>query len=110
MLDDDEVLAAALRRGLTAEGSAVEIAVDGPDGPWRGRGGSYDAVLLDIMLPGADGYQVCAALRRRLGRGRPGPPPADEWWTHGRPLTWDPRCHRAGARVARTRPINDTRS
>lgn len=64
LVDDDATLAAALRRGLTAEGFDVEIAVDGPDGLWRGREGGYDLILLDIMLPGTNGYRVCAELRR----------------------------------------------
>src|SRR3954453_17038718 len=62
--DDDAPLPAALRRGLTAEGFTVETAADGRDGVWRGREGGYDLILLDIMLPGAKGYRVCAELRR----------------------------------------------
>jgi two-component system OmpR family response regulator len=64
LVDDDARLANALRRGLTAEGFSVEIAADGPEGLWRVREGGYDLVLLDIMLPGANGYAVCAELRR----------------------------------------------
>src|SRR5215212_1039676 len=64
LVDDDAALANALRRGLTAEGFAVEVAADGLEGIWRGREGSYDLILLDIMLPGAHGYRVCAELRR----------------------------------------------
>jgi two-component system, OmpR family, response regulator len=64
LVDDDATLAAALRRGLTAEGFSVEVAGDGPDGLWRAREGGYDLVLLDIMLPGTNGYRVCAELRR----------------------------------------------
>jgi DNA-binding response OmpR family regulator len=64
LVDDDAMLAAALRRGLTAEGFSVEVASDGREGLWRGREGGYDLILLDIMLPGANGYRVCAELRR----------------------------------------------
>src|SRR4051812_46160236 len=64
LVDDDATLTAALRRGLTAEGFTVETAADGRDGVWRGREGGYDLILLDIMLPGANGYRVCAELRR----------------------------------------------
>jgi DNA-binding response OmpR family regulator len=64
IVDDDAKLVAALRRGLTAEGFAVEVAGDGPEGLWRLREGGYDLVLLDLMLPGRNGYQVCADLRR----------------------------------------------
>jgi two-component system, OmpR family, response regulator len=64
LVDDDTALAAALRRGLLAEGFTVEVAADGIEGLWRAREGSYDLVLLDIMLPGSNGYRVCAELRR----------------------------------------------
>jgi two-component system OmpR family response regulator len=64
LVDDDATLAAAVRRGLTAEGFSVEVAADGPDGLWRAREGGYDLVLLDILLPGLNGYAVCAELRR----------------------------------------------
>lgn len=64
LVDDDATLTAALRRGLTSEGFTVETAADGRDGVWRGREGGYDLILLDIMLPGENGYRVCAELRR----------------------------------------------
>ena len=63
IVDDDATLSAALRRGLTAEGFSVELAATGPEGLWRLREGGYDLVLLDVMLPGRNGYQVCADLR-----------------------------------------------
>jgi two-component system OmpR family response regulator len=64
LVEDDTKIAAALRRGLTAEGFSLEVVGDGLDGLWRAREGSYDLILLDIMLPGRDGYRVCADLRR----------------------------------------------
>ena len=64
LVDDDATLAAALRRGLTEEGFTVEVAGDGREGLWRATEGSYDLVLLDIMLPGINGYRVCSGLRR----------------------------------------------
>ena len=64
LVDDDAKLAAALRRGLSAEGFTVEVASDGLDGLWRAQEGSYDLILLDVMLPGRNGYRVCADLRR----------------------------------------------
>jgi len=64
LVEDDAKIAAAVRRGLTGEGFAVEVAADGVDGLWRARTGSYDLILLDIMLPGRHGYSVCAELRR----------------------------------------------
>jgi DNA-binding response OmpR family regulator len=63
-VDDDVHLAGAVRRGLTAEGFTVQVAADGPEGLWRGREGGYDVILLDIMVPGMNGYRVCAELRR----------------------------------------------
>ncbi|NUO41493.1 MAG: response regulator transcription factor, partial [Streptomyces sp.] len=49
--------------GLTAEGYAVDVVHDGREGLHRATEGSYDLVILDIMLPGLNGYRVCAALR-----------------------------------------------
>ena len=56
-------MAGALQRGLQAEGFAVDVAGDGPDRPELARHGGYDAVILDIMLPGLSGYRVVRALR-----------------------------------------------
>jgi DNA-binding response OmpR family regulator len=63
LVEDDDKIATAVRRGLEAEGFAVEVAADGHDGLWRAREGSYDLVILDILLPGRNGYQICADLR-----------------------------------------------
>lgn len=56
-------MAGALARGLEAEGFVVDIAGDGPSGLEAARFGGYDAVLLDVMLPGASGYTVVKTLR-----------------------------------------------
>jgi two-component system OmpR family response regulator len=64
LVDDDAKLAASVRRGLTAEGFTVEIAADGVEGLWRASEGTYDLIVLDIMLPGRNGYDVCRELRR----------------------------------------------
>jgi len=56
-------MAGALQRGLQAEGFAVDVAGDGPNGLELARHGGYDAVILDIMLPGLSGYRVVQALR-----------------------------------------------
>ena len=64
VVEDDAKIAGALRRGLTAEGFSVEVAADGIEGLWRAREGSYDLIVLDVMLPGRNGYRVCADLRR----------------------------------------------
>ena len=64
LLVDDEVhLAESIGRGLTAEGFAVEMVHDGLDGLWRARERSYSAIVLDILLPGMNGYKVCRTLR-----------------------------------------------
>jgi DNA-binding response OmpR family regulator len=63
VVEDETRLAASLRTGLEAEGFAVDTAHDGPEGLWYARENDYDAILLDIMLPGLNGYKVCEALR-----------------------------------------------
>ncbi len=65
LIEDDAKVASAVARGLRAEGFTVEVTGDGDDGLWRATEGSYDLILLDIMLPGLNGYRVCAELRRR---------------------------------------------
>jgi DNA-binding response OmpR family regulator len=64
VIEDDRDLAESVRRGLVAEGYAVELAHDGDHGLELGRGHPYQAIILDLMLPGLNGYRVCAALRR----------------------------------------------
>jgi two-component system OmpR family response regulator len=63
VVEDEVRLAAGIRAGLEAEGCAVDLAVDGPEGLWRAREGHYDAIVLDLMLPGMNGFRVCATLR-----------------------------------------------
>jgi two-component system OmpR family response regulator len=63
VVEDERALASALRRGLQAEGFDVDIADNGDDGLWMAQEREYDAVLLDIMLPGRNGYQICRELR-----------------------------------------------
>ena len=63
VVEDERRLAGAVRRGLQAEGFAVDLAFDGDDGLHLAREGTYDAVVLDLMLPGPSGYQVCERLR-----------------------------------------------
>jgi two-component system, OmpR family, response regulator len=64
LVEDDAKLAASVHRGLAAEGFAVEVAPDGVEGLWRATEGTYDLIVLDIMLPGRSGYEVCRELRR----------------------------------------------
>ncbi len=63
VVEDEARLADGLRRGLEGEGFAVDIAPDGAEGLWYARENSYDVILLDIMLPVLNGYQVCQQLR-----------------------------------------------
>jgi two-component system OmpR family response regulator len=63
VVEDEKRLAAGLRDGLEADGFAVDVALDGTTGLWRAREEPYDAIVLDIMLPGTNGYKVCRTLR-----------------------------------------------
>jgi two-component system OmpR family response regulator len=63
VVEDEVRTAALLRRGLSEEGYAVDVAADGPDGVWRAAEFGYDVVVLDVMLPGFDGFEVCRKLR-----------------------------------------------
>ena len=62
-MEDEARLATALQRGLHSEGFAVDIAASGPAGLEAARHGEYDAMILDVMLPGLSGYRVVRALR-----------------------------------------------
>jgi two-component system OmpR family response regulator len=70
VVEDEIRTAALLRRGLSEAGYSVDVAVDGPEAVWRASEFSYDAVVLDVMLPGYDGVEVCRRLRG-LGRWAP---------------------------------------
>jgi two-component system OmpR family response regulator len=63
VVEDEVRLAEAVSRGLTAEGFVVEIVHDGTEGLWRAREQQYSAIVLDILLPGTNGYEVCRRLR-----------------------------------------------
>ena len=63
LIEDDVKIARAVSRGLRAEGFTVDAAGRGDDGLWLATEGSYDLIVLDILLPGRNGYQVCAELR-----------------------------------------------
>jgi two-component system, OmpR family, response regulator len=63
VVEDEPRLAALLRRGLVEEGHVVEVATTGGDGVWWATRESFDAVVLDVMLPGLDGFEVCRRLR-----------------------------------------------
>jgi two-component system, OmpR family, response regulator len=63
VVEDEQRLAAGLQKGLEAEGFAVDVVHNGTDGIWMARENPFDAIILDVMLPGANGYQVCRTLR-----------------------------------------------
>lgn len=63
VVEDELRLGAALKRGLTAEGMVVDLSTDGPGGLEAARHGGYDAMVLDVMLPGMSGYNVVRTLR-----------------------------------------------
>ena len=63
VVDDDAGLRKALRRVLASHGFEVEVAENGDEALARLRGGTFDAVVLDVMMPGSDGVQVCEQLR-----------------------------------------------
>lgn len=63
LVEDDAAIADSVARGLGAEGIVTEIAADGVDGLWMAGEQEFDVVILDIMLPGLSGYEVCRRLR-----------------------------------------------
>jgi DNA-binding response OmpR family regulator len=63
VVEDEAALAEGVRRGLEAEGFATDVARNGVDGLWMATEHPYDAIVLDILLPGMNGYKVCAELR-----------------------------------------------
>jgi DNA-binding response OmpR family regulator len=65
LVDDDTALTCSLQRGLQAEGFVIDVSSDGLDALWRAEEASYGAIILDIMLPGRNGFAVCAELRKR---------------------------------------------
>jgi two-component system, OmpR family, response regulator len=70
LVEDEIKMSRAIRRGLEREGYAVDAALDGNDGLHRASEWDYDAIVLDVMLPGLDGLEVCRRLRR-AGRWAP---------------------------------------
>jgi two-component system OmpR family response regulator len=69
VVEDEPKLAALVRRGLEEQGIATDVADRGEDAIWMAGSTAYDALVLDVMIPGIDGFEVCRRLR------------ADEVWT-----------------------------
>jgi two-component system OmpR family response regulator len=63
VVEDDVPMAAAIRRGLRGEGVVADVAIRGEDALWMARATQFDAVVLDVMLPGIDGFETCRRLR-----------------------------------------------
>jgi two-component system OmpR family response regulator len=63
IVEDEEKLAGLLRRGLVEESHAADVAASGEDALWMAQATEYDAIVLDLMLPGIDGIEVCRRLR-----------------------------------------------
>jgi two-component system OmpR family response regulator len=63
VVEDDVPMAAAIRRGLRAEGVTADVAIRGEDALWMAGATEFDALVLDVMLPGIDGFETCRRLR-----------------------------------------------
>jgi two-component system, OmpR family, response regulator len=63
IVEDEVKMAGLLRRGFREEGLAADVARTGNDALWMARATEYDAIVLDVMLPGVDGFEVCRRLR-----------------------------------------------
>jgi two-component system OmpR family response regulator len=63
IVEDDLRMASLVRRGLTGEGLAADVAGTGEDALWMAQAHPYDAIVLDVMLPGVDGFETCQRLR-----------------------------------------------
>ena len=64
VVEDEVRLAAAIRRGLRAEGIVADVAIRGEDALWMAGASDFDAMVLDVMLPGIDGFETCRRLRQ----------------------------------------------
>ncbi|WP_435131056.1 response regulator transcription factor [Actinacidiphila sp. bgisy144] len=70
VVEDEQDMAESLAWGLAAEGYVVDVAADGVEGLWKAQETSPDVIILDVRLPGMDGYRLCRALREQ-GRWTP---------------------------------------
>jgi two-component system, OmpR family, response regulator len=64
MVEDDVRMAGLVRRGLAEEGHAADVASTGEDAVWLAQAHPYDAIVLDVMLPGLSGFETCKRLRK----------------------------------------------
>ena len=63
VVEDEAKMGALIRRGLVGEGFAVDVVARGEEALWRAEATEYDAIVLDVMLPDVDGFEVCSRLR-----------------------------------------------
>ncbi|HEX7993453.1 MAG TPA: response regulator transcription factor [Streptosporangiaceae bacterium] len=64
VVEDEAKMAGLLKRGLEEEGHAVDVGADGPEGLWLATENNYGLIVLDVMLPGFDGFELCRKLRK----------------------------------------------
>jgi two-component system, OmpR family, response regulator len=67
VVEDHERMAGLIRRGLLEEGYAVDLVANGEDGEWMAAENEYDAIVLDVVLPGIDGFELCRRIRGEGG-------------------------------------------
>ena len=65
VVEDEIKMASLIRRGLRSEGLAADVAIKGEDALWMAASTGYDAIVLDVMLPGIDGFETCRRLREQ---------------------------------------------
>lgn len=65
VVEDDARIASAVKRGLGAEGFSVQVSFNGEDGLWRATEQHHDLLIVDLMLPGHDGFEICRVLREQ---------------------------------------------
>ena len=65
VVEDEIKMASLIRRGLRSEGLAADVAIKGEDALWMAGSTAYDAIILDVMLPGIDGFETCRSLREQ---------------------------------------------
>ncbi|MDX6376684.1 MAG: two-component system, OmpR family, response regulator, partial [Gaiellaceae bacterium] len=65
IVEDEVKMAGLIRRGMREEGLAADVAIKGEDALWMADATPYDAIVLDVMLPGIDGFETCRRLREK---------------------------------------------
>ena len=63
IVEDELRMAGLIQRGLVGEGLAADVAANGEEALWMAEASEYDAIVLDVLLPGIDGFETCRRLR-----------------------------------------------